>query len=85
MFGFLGFIFIILFVIILFAFALIGNLLHMIWGFFGKSTPKRSKQHASSDRKAQTSAKESYSGMTNNKKKIFSDDEGEYVEFEEIN
>ena len=84
MFGFLGFIFIILLVIILFAFAILGNLVRFIFGL-GKSTPKRSNNQTSAGGYTQTSTQDTYTEHGNTKKKIFGKDEGEYVEFEEVN
>lgn len=80
MFGFLGFILVIILVIILFVFAVLGNLIRFVFGL-GKRTPKRNNQSS-----AQTDyTQESYTTSSSNKKKIFSEDEGEYVEFEEVN
>ena len=73
-FGFIGIIFIIILFIVLFVLAILGNFIRSIFGF-GKRTPKH---HKSEQQEAPKQT--SYS----NKKKIFDKDEGEYIEFEEI-
>lgn len=84
MFGFLGFILIIILVIILFALAVLGNLVRFVFGL-GKGTPKRDNRHTSAQASnKQTSAPNTYSSNPSHKKKIFSDDDGEYVEFEDV-
>lgn len=84
MFGFLGFIFIIFLVIILFAIALLGNLLRFIFGF-GRSTPKPySNQDFTPAEEPQAFAKRPSTQKENSKKKIFNEEDGEYVEFEEV-
>ena len=84
MFGFLGFILVIILVIILFAFAVLGNLIRFVFGL-GKRTPKRNNQSSAQTDYGQTATQESYTTSSSNKKKIFSEDEGEYLEFEEVN
>ena len=80
MFGFLGFILLFILAIVLIGLLLIGNVLRYIFSF-GRRTPKR--HHGPTQSQAdqtQTSA----SSSAPQKKKIFDDDEGEYVEFEEV-
>ena len=84
MFGFLGFILLFFFLIIIIVLALVGNLVRMIFGF-GKRTPKQYNPHQSANN--DTSNRQSTANNANSpagKKKIFGEDEGEYVEFEEI-
>ena len=85
-FGFLGVILIIVLFIILFVIAMLGNFIRSIFGF-GRRTPKHfygdktsstTDSHTSNNQSSQTSA------SSGNKKKIFAEDEGEYVEFEEV-
>jgi hypothetical protein len=86
-FVFLGFILILVFVIIFIVLAFLGNIIRSIFGF-GRRTPKHfygenttsSTHTADNHSSAQTTA----SASTDGKKKIFADDEGEYVEFEEV-
>lgn len=87
MFGFIGFILIIILFIVLIVFALLGNIIRAIFGlgrrtpkhFYGnKTTSNDTENPYSSTQSAQTSA------PSGNKKKIFTEDEGEYVEFEEV-
>lgn len=82
MFGLLGFILIFLLLIVLIGVTFVGNIIRMIFGL-GRRSPK----HYNTSRQASGN----YSGTTQSatstaspKKKIFGDDEGEYVEYEEI-
>jgi hypothetical protein len=79
MFGFLGFILIFILLIVFVVIALLGNLVRAIFGF-GKRTPKpfQGEPH-------QTSQQQATSSSNSTKKKIFAEDEGEYVEYEEVN
>lgn len=86
-FGFIGFILILALFIILIVIAFLGNIVRSIFGL-GRRTPKhyRYEKNPSS---AGASDTHSYSQTTatassNGKKKIFADNEGEYVEFEEV-
>lgn len=87
MFGFLGFILIFILFIVLIVIALLGNLVRAIFGL-GRRTPKHfygEKTTSSYTENNHTSAQGTSMGATNNgKKKIFTEDEGEYVEFEEV-
>lgn len=77
MFGFLGFILIFILLIVLVVIALLGNMVQAIFGI-GKRAPK--KYHEEPRQTAQQAPSSSNHG----KKKIFSEDEGEYVEYEEV-
>lgn len=80
MLGFLGFILLFILVVVLIGLLLIGNVLRYIFSF-GRRTPKRYNGPTQSQAdQTQTSA----SSSAPQKKKIFDDDEGEYVEFEEV-
>lgn len=84
MFGFLGFILLFFFLIIIIVLALVGNIVRMIFGF-GKRTPKQYNTHQGTTN--DTSSRQTAADNNNppvGKKKIFGEDEGEYVEFEEI-
>ena len=80
MFGFLGFILIFILLIVFVVIALLGNLVRAIFGL-GKRTPKpfQSETHQTSQQQTTSSSSSS------TKKKIFAEDEGEYVEYEEVN
>lgn len=84
-FGFLGFIFILIVFIVFIVLAFLGNIVRSIFGL-GKRAPK----HFYGEKTSSTQTDHSYtstqgtSSSSNGKKKIFSDDEGEYVEFEEV-
>lgn len=86
-FGFLGFILILILFIILIVIAFLGNILQSIFGL-GRRAPK----HFHGDKHSSAQTGDSYSSSqqtqsatpNNGKKKIFTEDEGEYVEFEEV-
>lgn len=86
-FGFLGFIFILIIFIVLIVLAFLGNIVRSIFGW-GKRAPK----HFYGEKTASTGTESNYTSTqgtnppssSNGKKKIFADDEGEYVEFEEV-
>lgn len=86
-FGFLGVILIIILFIILFVIALLGNFIRSIFGF-GRRAPKHfyGDKNSSTTDNSYTSNSQSAqaSASSSNKKKIFAEDEGEYVEFEEV-
>ena len=79
MFGFLGFILIFILLIVFVVIALLGNLVRAIFGF-GKRTPKPFQGEAH-----QTNHQQATSSSNSPKKKIFAEDEGDYVEYEEVN
>lgn len=83
-FGFLGFIFILIIFIVLIALAFLGNIVRSIFGL-GRRAPKQyyGEKTASSNMNGHSSSQETTAPPIN-KKKIFADDEGEYVEFEEV-
>ncbi len=85
-FGFLGFILILIIFIIFIVLAFLGNIVRSIFGL-GRRAPK----HFYGDKTSSTHTENNHSTFQsttstspNEKKKIFSDDEGEYVEFEEV-
>ena len=86
-FGFLGFIIILVFIIIFIVLAFLGNIVRSIFGL-GRRAPKQyyGEKSNSSDKnnESYTSAQSTTTYSMNGKKKIFADDEGEYVEFEEV-
>lgn len=86
-FGFLGFIFILIIFIVLIALAFLGNIVRSIFGW-GKRAPKHfygEKTSSAGTESSHTSNQGLHpSSPSNGKKKIFDDDEGEYVEFEEV-
>lgn len=87
MFGFLGFILIFILFIVLIVFVLLGNIIRAIFGL-GRRAPK----HFYGDKTSSNTTEETYSSNQNtytstptgSKKKIFAEDEGEYVEYEEV-
>lgn len=84
MFGLLGFILLFVLFIIVIVLSLLGNIVRMIFGL-GKRTPKEFNGHKNNNNDYRTDEQTNdSSNSTTGKKKIFGDDEGEYVEFEEI-
>ncbi|MBQ8241226.1 MAG: DUF4834 family protein [Bacteroides sp.] len=86
MFGFLGFILFFILVIVLLVFALLGNLVRAIFGL-GRRAPKHyyGETNTSSQEEQSYSSNQSHqASSTISKKKIFTEDEGEYVEYEEV-
>ena len=86
-FAFLGLIIILALFFILFIIASLGNLVRSIFGF-GRRAPKHfygEKDTSSTDTSnSYSSTQSTTTSAANGKKKIFADDEGEYVEFEEV-
>ena len=87
MFGFLGIILILVLFVVLFVIAILGSFIRTIFGLGKRAThaftgEKTSSNHTQSTYSSTQSAQSSES--SNGKKKIFADDEGEYVEFEEV-
>ena len=87
MFGFLGIILILVLFVVLFVIAILGSFIRTIFGLGKRATQaftgeKTSSNHAQSTYSSAQSTQTSES--SNGKKKIFADDEGEYVEFEEV-
>ena len=84
-FGFLGFILILIIFIVLIVIAFLGNIVRSIFGW-GKRAPKHfyGEKTSTSETGSNYTSKQNSSSSSNGKKKIFSDDAGEYVEFEEV-
>ena len=86
-FGFLGFIIILAFIIIFIVLAFLGNIIRSIFGL-GRRAPKHfygeNTTSSTDNQDSYTSTQSTTTSSSNGKKKIFADDEGEYVEFEEI-
>lgn len=87
-FGFLGVILIVILFIILFVIALLGNFIRSIFGL-GRRAPKQHYGEKTTSTHTQGNYSSSQGTQTSassiSKKKIFADDEGEYVEYEEVN
>lgn len=85
MFGFLGIILLFIFLIVIIVLTLLGNIVRMIFGL-GKHTPKQFKGQRNETNDYHTEQQTTNSNNSSvGKKKIFDKDEGEYVEFEEVN
>lgn len=100
MFGFLGFLLILFLLIVFIGFAILGNIFRVLFGFGRRNThyqdrtytdQRQNTYHQSEGNESEesyTQADSSSSGKrtrpAGNKKKIFDDDEGEYVDYEEV-
>lgn len=82
MFHILGFLFIIIIAILLIGLSIVGTVIRSIFGFWGHRSSKSHQDHSSdfSQKKTKPDDNTTYS----KRKKLFSEDEGEYVDFEEI-
>lgn len=80
MFHFIGFILIVLLIILIIGLGLIASFLRSLFGLSKRTS--RNQQSTSSQRTWNSVKEEEHHSM--NKKKIFSKDEGEYVDYEEI-
>ena len=85
MFGFLGFLLIIFLLIVFIGFTILGNILRVLLGI-GKRTPYQNQTNDKNENFAESSPSSSNkrSHSSENRKKIFDDDEGEYVDYEEV-
>ena len=81
MFGFLGFLLIIFLLIVFIGFTILGNILRVLFGI-GKRPPYQANDENENFAESSSSNRRSHS--SGNRKKIFDDDEGEYVDYEEV-
>lgn len=82
MFSFLGFILIFVLIIILFGLSIIGSVLRTLFGFGRRNSSTNSGSGESRSNQSQRNTKAD--NASSKRKKIFEEDEGEYVEFEEV-
>lgn len=85
MFGIFGFILIILLIIIIIGVSLILGVLRFLFGFTRKG--KQQVNYSSEDKERENNESAEYSSSkkeSTTKKKIFDKDEGEYVDYEEV-
>ena len=78
MFHFLGFLFIILIAILFIGLSIIGTVIRSVFGLGGRRSSNTYRNENGNYQSGKTSP------HSNPRKKLFSQDEGEYVEFEEI-
>ena len=86
MFGFLSFLLILFLLIIFIGFSILGNIMRVLFGGGSKRSNYQSHTYTNHENfNRQQDANDSYAetDSASNKKKIFGDDEGEYVDFEE--
>lgn len=95
MFHILGFLFIIIIAVILIGLTIIGSVLRALFGFGKRSTPRNNNNSSNKERRYYKPSGETEKNnkeeeiitegpIRSKRKKIFSDDDGEYVDFEEI-
>lgn len=98
MFGFLGFLLILFLLIVIIGFSILGNVLRLIFGFGRRNGNTQSRTYtnqrqqtynetndtSSNESNRSHSSSKAESNVTGNKKKIFDNDEGEYVDYEEV-
>ena len=85
MFHILGFLFIIIIAILLIGLSIIGTVIRNIFGLGGRRTSSNSGPYQNNDnRQSSEEAKTEEGEIRPRHKKLFSKDEGEYVDFEEI-
>lgn len=88
MFHILGFLFIIIIAILIIGVSIIGTVLRSVFGLKKRnssySSYNNTKQSSGSSRQQETEEKVAGNPHPNKRKKLFSKDEGEYVDFEEV-
>lgn len=99
MFGFLGFLLILFLLILFIGFSILGNILRVLFGFGkrntyqnrtytrqGENTYNQNQTNDENENFAENSSSSSHkhSHSSRDRKKIFDDDEGEYVDYEEV-
>ena len=87
MFHFLGFLFIIIIAILLIGLSIIGTVIRSVFGLGGRrssSTYRNDRQQSGPSPNEEPDARTKEAPTYNRHKKLFSQDEGEYVDFEEI-
>lgn len=82
MFSFLGFILIFVLIIIFFGLSIIGSVLRTLFGFGRRSSS--TNNGSAENRSNQSQRNKRADNASSKRKKIFEEDEGEYVEFEEV-
>lgn len=84
MLSFLGFIFFFVLIIIVFGLTIISGVLRALFGFGKRNSSTRSTSSNSGTNNSTYENKKGNAQDTPKRKKLFDDDEGEYVEFEEV-
>ena len=84
MFSFIGFIFFFILIILILGLSLVGRLLRTIFGLGRRPTDQPDSSHTHSASSSSANGGQNKSSNSPKRKKIFEDNEGEYVEFEEI-
>lgn len=79
MLGFFAFVFFLLIAILIIGLALVGSIIRWLFGSGGQGTSGRRDSDGQDTRSRTTHTQQGRSG-----KKVFGDDEGEYVDYEEV-
>lgn len=85
----LGFFFLIILILVVFGFSILTSIIKVFFGL-GKRTSNRQRNTYTNPNQPNSSTRNNSAGATHsqpppqNHKKVFSKDEGEYVEFEEV-
>jgi len=85
MFHILGFLLFFILIILIIGFALLAKIARSIFGFGRKMTNHTTTSETQSQNSAYSEDSQNQPRASQKKKKIFDKDEGEYVDFEEIN
>lgn len=85
MFSILGFIFFFVLILVVLVLTILGGVLRTLFGMGrGRSSSTRSSSTRSSSSKHDSSYTSDHHTGSSKRKKVFDEDEGEYVDFEEI-
>lgn len=86
MFGFLGFLLILFLLIVFIGFSIVGSILRMLFGFGRRNTSYQQQPQTDEAREhiETFSSSQTRTSSPKRKGKIFGDDEGEYVDYEEV-
>jgi predicted lipid-binding transport protein (Tim44 family) len=88
MFHILGILFFLAIFVVLFGLGIVLRIVMSLMGIFRprkQSHSSYSSQRSSNETESSSSSKSTNGSVSNGRKKIFGDDEGEYVDFEEVN
>lgn len=79
----LGLFFFVIIIVLLVGLSLVSSILRLLFGF-GRKTNRTNNSHNTNEQTKESTSYNEQKTQTGNRKKIFDDDEGEYVDFEEI-
>jgi len=85
MLSFLGFVFFFVLIIIFFGLTILSGILRALFGFGRRNSSSTRSSSTNNEGNYTNENKRGNARNTPKRKKVFDDDEGEYVEYEEIN